>query len=262
MTTIIYDGTYEGWLTAIFDIYEYKLKDVFFLKEQTSAVSLFAPPHYVTTDEMKAMRVMKGLQQHLSAEGLNRLYKVYLSEVDKSEEMMWRFVRDVFASKENIEQNFTNSAVWDVKKLAKKVKQEVHRMEAFVRFKLTKDNLYYAIVEPDHNVLPLIAGHFKGRYADQRWLIYDAKRKYGIYYDLNTVSTIKLDFNLGTASSKFIAEICDEREAFFQELWCRYFSSVNIKPRKNMRLHIQFMPKRYWKHLTEKRPQMPISCPE
>ncbi len=57
-------------------------------------------------------------------------------------------------------------------------------MEAFVRFQLIKDGLYYATVQPDYNVLPLILKHFKDRYADQRWLIYDTLRKYGILYDL------------------------------------------------------------------------------
>lgn len=78
-------------------------------------------------------------------------------------------------------------------------------MKAYVRFKLTKDQLYYAFVEPDHNVLPLIAGHFKGRYAGQRWLIYDVKRKYGIYYDLQTVTTVEIDFNSAITSSRYIA---------------------------------------------------------
>lgn len=249
---MIYDGTYQGWLTAIFESYEYKLKDMCFLKEENAAIPLFAMPHQVVTDETKAMRVLKGLQQRLSPDGLKSLYKIYLSEEENSEELMWHFVRYVFESKENIEQDFSNSAVLELKKLAKKVNREAHRMTAFVRFKLTKDNLFYAIVEPDYNVLPLITAHFKGRYADQRWLIYDAKRKYGIYYDLETVSTVELDFREGTDSGKAIAEICDEREEFFQELWRRYFSSVNIKARKNMKLHIQHMPKRYWKYLTEK----------
>ena len=55
-------------------------------------------------------------------------------------------------------------------------------------------NYITAIVQPDFNVLPLIEKHFRERYADQRWLIYDVRRKYGLYYDLQTVdgSTDKL----------------------------------------------------------------------
>jgi probable DNA metabolism protein len=131
------------------------------------------------------------------------------------------------------------------------VEREKHRMEAFVRFQLTRDNLFYAIVQPDFNVLPLIQSHFKSRYADQRWMIYDIQRKYGIYYDLAEVTEVQIMFSdLKTTDP---ASIYDEKETMYQELWKQYFSSVNIKARKNTKLHIQHMPKRYWKHLTEKK---------
>jgi len=180
------------------------------------------------------------------------VYRTFLSEEQGAEELLWRYVTHVFASKENVETDFSNVSVWEVKRTSKRVKYEAHRMKAYVRFKLTKDQLYYAIIEPDHNVLPLIAGHFKGRYADQRWLIYDVKRKYGIYYDLNMVTTVGIAFDSAITSSRYIAEISDEREEFFQELWRRYFSSVNIAARKNIKLQVKEMPKRYWKHMTEK----------
>jgi probable DNA metabolism protein len=132
------------------------------------------------------------------------------------------------------------------------VHRERHRMKAFVRFQLTKDGIYYAAVDPDFNVLPLIIDHFKNRYADQRWLIYDLKRKYGIYYDLEKVETIMLEFNESNNNGKDIAGSFDEKEDLYQQLWKDYFKSVNIASRKNMTLHIRHVPKRYWKYLTEK----------
>jgi probable DNA metabolism protein len=256
MTEVIYDGTYEGWLTALFEIYEYKISDIVFAKKETSGTLLFATTHLVITDVSKAKRVLDGLMQRLSAEGLSNIYKAFLSEVPQIEETMLQFVRHVFANSKSIEEDFSNTSVWNLRKAAQLTRKESHRMEAFVRFKLTKDQLYYAIIEPDCDVLPLIENHFKKRYADQRWLIYDVKRKYGIHYDLENVSVIELQFNPKTSSSKHLNEICDEQEEFFQNLWRRYFSSVNIESRKNMRLHIQHMPKRYWKHLIEKIPDV------
>lgn len=255
MTEVIYDGTYEGWLTALFEIYEYKISDIVFAKKETSGTLLFATTHLVLTDISKAKRVLDGLTLRLSAEGLSNIYKAFLSEEPQIEETMLQFVRHVFANSKSIEEDFSNNAVWNLRKAARLTRKESHRMEAFVRFKLTKDQLYYAVIEPDCDVLPLIENHFKKRYADQRWLIYDLKRKYGIYYDLENVSVIELQFNPKT-SSKDLTEICDEQEDFFQNLWRRYFSSVNIESRKNMRLHIQHMPKRYWKHLVEKIPDV------
>jgi probable DNA metabolism protein len=103
-------------------------------------------------------------------------------------------------------------------------------------------------------VLPLIANHFKERYADQRWLIYDCRRKYGLYYDLREVSEVMIHFNEGDSQEE---NVYDEKESLYQELWKQYFDSVNIKARRNMKLHIQHVPKRYWKYLIEKQPSEP-----
>ncbi|MEG1200053.1 MAG: DUF4130 domain-containing protein [Algoriella sp.] len=37
----------------------------------------------------------------------------------------------------------------------------------------------------------------------------------------------------------------------YQELWKSYFKSTTITERKNSKLQIQMMPKRFWKNLTE-----------
>ncbi|OXA71082.1 DNA metabolism protein [Flavobacterium aquidurense] len=256
MTQIIYDGTYEGWVTAVFEIYEYKLKDIVFAQNEASADLLFSTNHIVITDEVKVKRVLSGLQKRLSKNGFQGLYNAFLSETNKVEEIMFRYIQYVLLSPVNVEDDFGNNDVLELRKAIRLTGKEAHRMEAFVRFQLTKDQLYYAIVEPDCNVLPLIENHFKSRYADQRWLIYDAKRKYGIYYDLKSVSTVALQFNTETNSSKFLAEISDEGEELFQDLWRNYFKSVNIESRKNTKLHLQHMPKRYWKNLTEKIPDI------
>lgn len=256
MTQIIYDGTYEGWVTAVFEIYEYKLKDIVFAQNEASADLLFSTNHIVITDEVKVKRVLNGLQKRLSKNGFQGLYNAFLSETNKVEEIMFRYIQYVLLSPVNVEDDFGNNDVLELRKAIRLTGKEAHRMEAFVRFQLTKDQLYYAIVEPDCNVLPLIENHFKSRYADQRWLIYDAKRKYGIYYDLKNVSTVALQFNTETNSSKFLAEISDEGEELFQDLWRNYFKSVNIESRKNTKLHLQHMPKRYWKNLTEKIPDI------
>ncbi|KAA9213958.1 DUF4130 domain-containing protein, partial [Acinetobacter baumannii] len=34
--------------------------------------------------------------------------------------------------------------------------------------------------------------------------------------------------------------------------WKDYFNSVNISARKNIKLHIQYVPKRYWRYMNEK----------
>ena len=253
MQTVVYDGTFNGWLCAVFDVYEYKYKEVEICAEQHFQNNVFNPPHFVTNNEEHSKRVWKGLEGKLSKEALHQVYRTFLSQIPGIENTLLQYVQYAFASAVCMEEDYSNAAVLAVKQTAKKVYREKHRMEAFVRFQKTKDELYYAIIEPDFNVLPIIAEHFKKRYADQKWIIYDGKRKWGLFYDGFTTSEVALDFKEDTGGGKNISAQYDESETIYQDLWQQYFKSVNIAARKNTKLHIKHMPLRYWKYLPEKR---------
>ena len=77
------------------------------------------------------------------------------------------------------------------------------------------------------------------------------RRKYGVYYDLETVTIVTLD--LDAIVSKNIDNLYSDSEINYQKLWSEYFDHTNIKERKNLQLHVQHVPKRYWKYLTEKK---------
>ena len=253
MDIMVYDKTFAGLLTAIFQVYEYKFKNPIIYAEGNARSSLFGTHHIVHTDTEKSERVWSKLDLKLSRLSMNHLYKTFLSELQGIENNLLRYVQYVIASKYNVENDYSHPDVLMIKQTAKKVDREKHRMEAFVRFALTKDQLYYAIIQPDYNVLPLISNHFEKRYADQRWLIYDCTRKYGLYYDLQTTEEVYINFEADLNNKESLKAIYDDSEELYQTLWQQYFESVNIKARKNMKLHIQHMPKRYWKYLVEKK---------
>lgn len=252
MQLVVYDGSFEGFLTAVFDIYDSRYNHVEFSREENFQENMFGTAHMVTTDENKTKRVWQGLQQKLSRKAMSDIYKTFLSEKKNIENILLDYIRYVFANKNSIEYDMTNDAVLTVIQTARIVHREKHRMEAFIRFQLTQDDLYYAVIDPDFDVLPLIKKHFQERYADQAWLIYDTRRKYGLYYDKEKVEAVSMSFEENTGSGKNIRSIYNENEELYQKLWQQYFNSVNIAARKNMKLHIQHMPKRYWKFLTEK----------
>jgi len=78
-------------------------------------------------------------------------------------------------------------------------------------------------------------------------MIYDLRRRYGIYYNLKVTETVEMIFNEETQNGKSIDMVIDENEILYQQLWQQYFNSVKINARKNMKLIIQHMLKRYWK---------------
>ncbi|GHC50613.1 TIGR03915 family putative DNA repair protein [Ulvibacter litoralis] len=251
-TTLVYDGTFDGFLTCVFTAYEMKLKAVSMVNEKLFQEPLFGTSEVIITEQEKANRVWAGLKKKMSSNELRRFYYAFLSENPTVETTLYQAILYVFASTKNVASDFGNVHILELSKLTKNVGREKHRMEAFVRFKLTKDVIYFANIAPDFNVLPLLKNHFEKRYADQKWLIYDLKRKYGIYYDLQTTELISLELDANFDPSKTSSAIFAPIELEFQQLWKDYFRSTNIKSRKNMKLHIQHVPKRYWKYLSEK----------
>ena len=259
MNTLVYDRSFEGLLTIIFEVYERKLNDVVIYREGEANSSLFGDGQIITSQPEKAKRVYTKLKERLSAVACGQFYKAYLSGLTGIENHLLNYVKYILSAKAAVESNYSQPDVLMIQQTSRKVDREKHRMEAFVRFQLTKDQLYYAIIQPDFNVLPLISKHFSDRYADQRWLIYDVRRKYGLYYNLKTVEEVEMNFNIDTTSSTELLSIYDEKEELYQQLWQQYFSSVNIAARKNMKLHIQHMPKRYWRYLVEKMPEQRLT---
>ncbi|MBC7627421.1 TIGR03915 family putative DNA repair protein [Ferruginibacter sp.] len=252
MTVVVYDGSFEGLLTAVFEIYEYKLPQPFIARQTATTGSLFGETHIVITNVEKSTRVYQKIKAIVSLKTISQLYDVYLSEIKEIENVLLRFIQYALQSSISIENDYTNADVLLIQQTSKKVNREKHRMKAFVRFQLTKDQLYYCIIQPDYNVLPLIGKHFRERYADQRWLIYDGLRKYGLYYNGENIEEVQMHFEADLNNEQNLATLHDEKEELYQQLWKQYFSSVNIQARKNMKLHIRHMPKRYWRFLVEK----------
>ncbi len=131
----------------------------------------------------------------------------------------------------------------------------------FVRFQKAADGTFFAAFEPQYNALPLTVQHFKDRFANQKWIIYDMKRRYGFYYDLQEVTLISFDDDSREAhliTGMLDESLMDKDEKLFQQLWKTYFKAICIKERMNPRKHKQDMPVRYWKYLTEKQKVVPL----
>lgn len=254
MTYFIYDGTFEGLLTAVFEVYERKAEKARIISDKNFLPDMFGEQVNVCTDTTKANRVWKGLQKRLSVPSLVNVYSVCLSELPEVEEILLSFFREVFASAENIEENYGSHAVLRVAQIGRQLFREKHRFEAFVRFQKLQDDTFYATIEPDFNIIPLITAHFVRRYADQEWIIYDVRRQYGIHYDKSQVQEVYFEFEEINKYGEAPENTYDPQEELYQLLWKVYFKNVNIPARRNMKLHKRNVPVRYWKYLIEKHP--------
>lgn len=252
MIQVKFDGTFDGLLTAIFEVYAQKLKLVSVISQDKSSLQLFGHAVDIATDIEKSKRVQAQIERYIGKSGLNSLWKATLTESESVPQVIFEVVQYMLEKKGNVLGDFGHPAVLELQQFLKKLSRERHRMTAFVRFELATDGIYYATIEPDFDVLPIVSDHFKSRYADQKWLIFDTKRNYGIYYNLMEVYPIEINQEKGTGLPALAEISWDASEKEFQQLWKNYFKSTNILSRKNTKLHLQHVPKRYWKYLTEK----------
>lgn len=253
MLILTFDNTFQGFLSVVFTCYAEKLTPHDILPSDHFQEKLFAQIRHIDTNIVHAERVWKGLRKKLNRRAQEMPFRIFLSEIPEAYIRLYKYIRRVFDQPENIDNDWGDPNVMELRKLDREVTREAMRMLQFIRFEKTKDHIYFAPIEPRHNVIPLIINHFKSRFADQQWLIYDLKRDYGIFFDLNKVEEITLDNKqFDEVKGRLNANVVMENEATYQRLWKKYFESVNIKERCNKKLQRQHMPQRFWKFLPEK----------
>lgn len=258
---VLYEPSFEGWLSAVFYVYTNKLQDdasLQLIAHDCYIPSLIAQATSVATDADNAERVLIKLHKLLGRSGMRNILWGFLSEKAHIGTTLFQVIKyAIDYPSRHIMEDLGNLNVLELVQTVKSVGREKHRMEAFVRFEHTTDDIYFARVEPDFNVLPLIGEHFRQRYQDQHWAIYDVARGYGLYYD-KSKSTPSRPADLQTITDldgavlRNPASIHSKDEQRYQKFWQGYFTNVNIKERKNSRLHKQYLPQRYWKYLSEK----------
>ena len=253
MNVFLYDNTFEGLLTVVFESFKLKILPDAIVYKNKYQPSLLDISFEIITDVLKAERVWNGIKAKTSKEACDMVYHTFLSGMDNIGMIIFHYLQLTFAANYNVSVNYREESVLLIKQIQQKVLKEAHRMFMFVRFQKTNNDIYFAPIQPKYDVIPLIGKHFKNRFRDQIWIIYDTERDYGLYYDLKTVEEIKLEqHNINKSSGKIDASLLEEKEECYQILWKNYFDAININERKNLKVQMQFMPKRFWNYLPEK----------
>lgn len=244
MLIFLYDSTFEGLLTAIYDGYYSKYKPDKIYSIEKYEPNLIDKVISIKTDMIKFKKVYDAIDSKISNTSLKKIYYVYLSEMKESANMIYYYVRMGFKLGEAVELHKHNDIVLNIDKISKKVSLEKHRFTGFIRFNEINGFLY-AKIEPDFNILPIIGNHFKNRLTNEYFVIEDKKRNIALVYDKN-------NYHL-TVLSKEQKEmiINSDNIGMYENLWKQYFKSTNIVERENSRLQKRMMPTRYWDNLTE-----------
>ena len=175
----------------------------------------------------------------------NTIYYVFLSSNENKEIIIFHFFIHSLKYKNKIFYMRNIKSVNEALKISKYVGHETHKFKGFLRFKELKNNILYAEFSPENNILFLLSKHFQNRLQNEYWIIKDKKRQIISVYDKKEFLILNEEnFTLHTN------EVSDE-EKDIEELWKKFYKIIAIKERKNERCRMNFMPKKYWKYITE-----------
>lgn len=242
MMDYLYDGSFEGFLTCVyFHYYKEKASGIFTSENyQPNMLNTFTE---IKTDAEKSAKVYDAINNKISPYDLQRIYRVFRSTVSDKEMLLLNYIRLGFKEGSKLSLLHGNPYVSPVEKAEKKVTNEVHRILGLLRFSVLEGNVLYAVLEPDHDILEFMAKHFTDRYKNDPFIIHDKKREKALIAHQKEWYITDFTEDGPPSFSK------DEEE--YRELWKKYFKTIAIKERTNPRCQKNFMPVRYWKHLTE-----------
>jgi DNA polymerase len=126
--------------------------------------------------------------------------------------------------------------------LARGVRRDIHKMRAFVRFRLVEPDEgsghYVAWFEPEHHILRANAGFFVRRFANMKWSILTPQGS--LHWDGETLEegppALRADAPTGDAT---------------EDLWRRYYASIFNPARLKIGAMLKEMPRKYWKNMPE-----------
>jgi len=244
MLGVIFDGSFEGFLTIIYKYYYEKLRPCEIVSEQSFQQTLSTEYFKIDTDNAQATKTLNGLREKLSTEIYERVYLAFVN--DETDRYIHIFNYLILCFKHGAAADgFTQvESVIKTHRYAKNSGHELQLLSGFTRFSETSDGILYADISPKNDVMPMLADFFSDRLRGERWVIHDVKRGKAAVF--NSSEWIITDAPEVTAKI-----ISSAKEKDFQNLWTVFYNTIAIKERTNPKLHRQMKPKRFWKHMTE-----------
>lgn len=250
MKVLIYDGTFDGLLTACFLGYQDK-EVTNIVPFERYQLDLLQEPQEVITDKTKADRVYHSILTNLSAYTLENIYYAYLSELPGCDFLILQYLRLCYQKGPKINAARQHPIIDRIYRLRFKVTRELERMKGFLRFQELAPLFFLAQIESDHNLLPILIPHLQKRFSDQDMLIFDQKRNRALLIR-GQQSTI-IPFTQDEVNY-LLAQSCDDE---YIQLFRQYFQTINIPERENLRQQSNYMPRRYRKNMMETAPLIP-----
>lgn len=244
-TAYHYDGSFPGFLCCIFESFTHREIPSAVCPPEEAQMTLFGVRE-IATDTAHARRVAAGLER-LGPVVRDRITTGFLCTDPGKDLKLLRFARLCFAQGPRAAQMLGDADAAAAFALERAVTSEAHRYVEFIRFE-ERDGMLGSVIHPKHHVLPLLRGHFCSRLPDEDFLIFDATHGTALLRQNRQVQYLAMDrYEPGTS----------EEELNWQTLWKCFFKALTIEERRNERLQMGHVFKRFWPDMCEMQPDLP-----
>ena len=237
----LYDGTFAGFLSCVFDCYVNQEEPVEFRTPGDACCSLY-PARTVATREEEAKRVYRSLAERFGKQGQRMVARGFLTCLPDKELWLWRLIQEGYRRGPSVTRDLTHPVVDRVSKAVLHLEHEAHLYTGFVRFSQL-EGVLVGEIEPKNQVLPLLRPHFCSRYPQESFALYDRTHQEVLLHQPGQWAILPAqDFHPGQAGMEELA---------WRRLWRSFYDTIAIPGRYNPKCRMTHMPKRYRGCMTE-----------
>ena len=238
---LLYDGTFEGFLSLVYEVYYKKLKPIKIYKTLPNEI-IFEEILEIETSQDNVLKVLNAIKTKFPKEILEKILNIFMCDSKEFEMALLEYIIIGFKETKQLF-NINNSCVFYLNSLEKELFRNVHKMTGFIRFEELEDATLYAKVESKFNIVYFLGKHFLKRFNNQNFIIHDLNRK---------LAFVKIENDFSVQEVAFFDEPnYSSNEQKFQKLWKSFFSGVTIKERINSKLQQQMVPLIYRTYMSE-----------
>ena len=128
---LVYDGSFNGFLTAVFIALKSNYDILGFQKEAYKQKGLFADVESIFTDLSKSKTVLESIEAK-NHNGIRNIYFAFLSETDGIDYMLYQFIRTIYGRCGEGQVEQTVQLESKISKLALNVRREKSHTENMV----------------------------------------------------------------------------------------------------------------------------------
>lgn len=166
------------------------------------------------------------------------------------------FIEQVSKEDPSYLENITSDIAKKADKLARDVSREAYKVRAFTRLNLSRHGILFATIEPQYHVEDLVVKWFWKRFP-QFVIALESKPKRGVFLfgpgftDVIFTKAPLKEVIEDLESRLPIKPLLGEVAEFSETIWQLYYASQYVPSRKNLKLFLKFLPRKYqkWKGL-------------